>query len=101
MFTEKQTHVVEVVYEEMSVGTADNPNLPSEHKLARKIEDAYGRLNATALLNNMVILATFQQAVMNGRWVCVIITVQWVNRADLQEARMRDMISGQMPGGKV
>lgn len=93
---DKQTHRVEVILDSMEKGPE-----PVEERLAKKIEAAYSRLNTTALEKHMVILGTFQQAVSFGQNVCVIITVQWASRADLQEAQMRDMLSGRIPMGKA
>lgn len=95
MLPEKQTHVVEVVMDQL----VPTPGRPCEETLARKIENAYKRLNLLSLEKNMVILGTFQQAFSVGNYACVIITCQWVNRVDLQEAQMRDAIKGAMPIG--
>lgn len=91
MSPENKTHVAEVIQQDMGLTHA-------ERDLAAKIEQAYGRLSASAILNNMVILNTFQQTATVGRVLCVIIVVQWVSRVDLQEAQMREILKGQLPG---
>lgn len=95
MSSDKQTHVVEVVMDQL----ISTPGHPCEETLARKIEDAYKRLNMLSLEKNMVILGTFQQGFSVGHSACVIITCQWINRTDLQEAQMREAIKNAMPAG--
>lgn len=70
-----------------------------ERWFAKEIEDAYQRINDMALAEGMVIVKMDQALTGFGEaGLCMTITVQRVNRRDLQEAQMREAMGQRLPG---
>lgn len=64
-------------------------------RTARRIEEAYARINQAALAKGMVIVSTIQSTVaLNEESICYLITVHWVSRENLEAMQRQQTILG-------